>query len=107
MKKDEHSGFRDLVSVIAACGFVLLVALTALLAQNGFGSLKDWLLMAPPLEESSTRAPEAAWTDNEIKAALMQCIQALAPITANVAPLNPMRDGDCGEPAPVLLKSIA
>ena len=36
----------------------------------------------------------------------MQCIQALGPITANVAPLDPIRDGDCGTPAPVLLKSI-
>ena len=51
-------------------------------------------------------APAAAWTDKEIKAALMQCIQALAPITADVAALDPIRDGDCGAPAPVLLKSI-
>jgi hypothetical protein len=36
----------------------------------------------------------------------MQCIQALAPITANVAPLDPIRDGDCGTPAPVVLKGI-
>jgi hypothetical protein len=65
--------------------------------------------MAPSLEEGSTRAPEApaaAWTDKEIKAALMQCIQALAPITADLAASDPIRDGDCGAPAPVLLKSI-
>ena len=113
MNQDEHSGFRDLVSAIAVCGIVLLVALSAPLwwgsAQRWLGPLQDWLPMAPSLEEGSTRAPEAsaaAWTDKEIKAALMQCIQALAPITADVAPLDPIRDGDCGAPAPVLLKSI-
>jgi hypothetical protein len=36
----------------------------------------------------------------------MQCIQALAPLTAEVDSLTPIRSGDCGAPAPVLLKSI-
>lgn len=36
----------------------------------------------------------------------MQCVQALAPITADVSPLDPLRSGDCGTTAPVLLKSI-
>ena len=36
----------------------------------------------------------------------MQCIQSLAPIAADAAPLDPLREGDCGAPAPVLLKSI-
>jgi hypothetical protein len=113
MNEDEQSGFRDLVSAVAVCGFVLLAALTAPLwwgsAQRWLGPLQDWLPIAPPLEEGSTRAPKApvaAWSDKEIKAALMLCIQALAPITSDVAPLDPIRDGDCGAPAPVLLKSI-
>lgn len=42
----------------------------------------------------------------EIKAALMQCIKALAPVSADVVPVDPIRDGDCGAPAPVLVKSI-
>ena len=108
MNEDEHSGLRDLVSVIAACGLVLLVALTAPLwwgpAQHW---LAPWLPMAPLVEDTSVpKAPEAAWTDQEIKAALMQCIQALAPIAADAAPLDPIREGGCGAPAPVLLKSI-
>jgi hypothetical protein len=113
MSKDDHSGLRDLVSAIAVCGLVLLAALTVPLwwgsAQRWMGPLQGWLPLAPPPEEGSTsvsKVPAAAWTDNEIKAALMQCIQALGPITANVAPLDPIRDGDCGTPAPVLLKSI-
>jgi hypothetical protein len=52
------------------------------------------------------QGPTATWTDKEIEAALMQCIQALAPVTADVAPLDPIRDGNCGAPAPVLVKSI-
>jgi hypothetical protein len=112
MNEREHSGIRDLVSVIAVCGFVLLAALTAFLflgpAQNWFRSLKDWLPVAPSTEQGgkAPQGPAVAWTDMEIKAALMQCIKALAPITADVAPADPIRDGDCGAPAPVLVKSI-
>jgi hypothetical protein len=113
MNEHGHSGFRDLVSIIAVCGLVLLAALSAPLwwgsAQRWFGPLQNWLPYAPPIEESSTgvpKAPAAAWSDKEIKAALMQCIQVLVPIIAEIAPLDPIRDGDCGAPAPVLLKSI-
>jgi len=65
--------------------------------------------MAPFPEQRGTQAPQAStavWTDKEIEAALMQCVQALAPVTADVAPLDPIRSGDCGTPAPVLVKSI-
>ena len=112
MNKGEHSGFGDLVSVIAVCGFVLLAALTAPLwsgpALNWFGSLKDGLPMVPSPEQvgKPPQGPTAIWTDKEIEEALMQCIQALAPVTADVAPLDPIRDGNCGAPAPVLVKSI-
>jgi hypothetical protein len=112
MNEREHSGIRDLVSVIAVCGFVLFAALTGFLvlgpAQNWFGSLKEWLPMAPSPEQGkkAPQAPTAIWTDMEIKAALMQCIKALAPITADVVPVHPIRDGDCGAPAPVLVTSI-
>src|SRR5262249_5688395 len=50
--------------------------------------------------------PTATWTDKEIETALMQCVQALAPLTADVDSLAPIRSGDCGASAPVLLKSI-
>ena len=36
----------------------------------------------------------------------MQCIKALAPVTADVVPVDPIRNGDCGAPAPVLVTSI-
>jgi hypothetical protein len=111
MNENDHSGFRDLVSVIAVCGLVLLAALTAPLwwgsAQRWLGPLQDWLSLAPsePVEKA-TQGPTATWTDKEIEAALMQCVQALAPLTADVDSLAPIRNGDCGTPAPVLLRSI-
>lgn len=111
MNQDDHSGFRDLVSVIAVCGLVLLVALTAPLwwasAQRWLASLQDWLPRAPSEQaEKAPQGPSATWTDKEIEAALMHCVQALASLTAEVDSLAAIRSGDCGTPAPVLLKSI-
>jgi hypothetical protein len=113
MNKDEQPGFQNLVSAIAVCGFALFAALTAPLwsgpAQHWLAPLKDWLPVAPPLEQGGTQAPQApaaAWTDNEIETALMQCVQMLARVTADMVPLEPIRSGDCGTPAPVLVKSI-
>ena len=104
---------QGLVSAIAACGFALLAALTISLwagqAGTWLGPLKDWLPTAPSLEQSGIRAaqaPEDAWSDKEIKTALMQCVQSLASITAEVVPLAPIRSGGCGTPAPVFVKSI-
>ena len=113
MNEDEESGFLSLVSVIALCGFALLAALTGPIwvgpAQNWLVPPQNWLPDATSVEKGGTEAPQApatAWTDEEIQTALMQCVQALAPITTDVAPLAPIRSGDCGSPAPVLVKSI-
>jgi hypothetical protein len=107
MNQDDHSGFRDLVSAIAVCGLVLLAALSAPL---WWGSAQRWLGPLPlaPSEqkEKATEGPTSTWTDKEIETALMQCVQALAPLMADVGSLAPIRSGDCGAPAPVLLKSI-
>lgn len=51
-------------------------------------------------------APPPEWTPVEVGAALMQCVSLLAPISAEVIPLAPVRYNDCGTPAPVLLRSI-
>ena len=59
MNEREHSGFRDLVSVIAVCGFILLAALTAFLwsgsAQNWLGALKELQPMGPSTEQGGKR----------------------------------------------------
>ena len=113
MSEEGQSGFPSLVSAVAVCGLALLVALTAPLwsgpAQHWLGPLKNWLPMPPASEQDDTQVPPApavAWSDEEIKTALTQCVQALAPLSADVAPLSPLRSGECGTPAPVLLKSI-
>jgi hypothetical protein len=46
------------------------------------------------------------WSETEVAAALMECVQLLAPIAAEVVPLAPLRYNDCGTPAPVLLRSV-
>ncbi len=111
MNEDERSGF--LVSAIAVGGFALFAILTIPLwrgpAQTGLGPLQDWLPTEPSVEQRGTEAvqgPMDAWSDNEVKTALTQCVEALAPITTDVAPLAPIRSGDCGTPAPVLVRSI-
>src|SRR5262245_31166584 len=112
MNDDEHSGFRDLISAIAVCGLVLLAALTGPLwwgsVQRWHGPLRDWLPIAPSDQqrEKVLQGPTATWTTKEIEMALMQCVQMLAPINADVTPLDPIRSGDCGAPAPVLVKSM-
>ena len=98
MNEDEESGFLSLVSVIALCGFALLAALTAPIwvgpAQNWLVPPQNWLPDATSVDKGGTEAPQApatAWTDEEIQTALMQCVQALAPITTDVAPVNRKR----------------
>jgi hypothetical protein len=109
-RNNEHSGFRDLISAIAVCGLILLAALTGPLWWGSvwLGPLRDWLPIAPSDQqrEKVLQGPTATWTNEEIEMALMQCIQMLAPINADVTPLDPIRDSDCGAPAPVLVKSI-
>jgi len=56
--------------------------------------------------DESVPPPPLQWSDREIEAALMECMHLLAPVTAEVVPLAPIRNGDCGTPAPVLLRSI-
>jgi hypothetical protein len=50
--------------------------------------------------------PPPQWSQTEVAAALMECVNLLAPINAQVVPLAPLRYNDCGTPAPVLLRGI-
>lgn len=51
-------------------------------------------------------SPPAQWTAAEIEAALKECVTLLAAIKATVEPLPAMRAGECGTPAPVLLRAV-
>ena len=58
------------------------------------------------LQAGEAAAPPPQWSETEVAAALMECVNLLAPINARVVPLAPLRYGDCGTPAPVLLRSF-
>jgi len=118
MNQAVSSRSSTVVSIIAACGFGLLVVLTLPLwsssATGWLEPMRGWLtgtwgnsLNPSPTDQSTTLEPPAAtWTDKEIETALMECVQSLAPVTADLVPMAPMRIGDCGTPAPVLVRSI-
>jgi hypothetical protein len=68
---------------------------------------------SPPLapapaapQAGEAEAPPPEWFTAEVAAALMECVNLLAPVSAQVIPLAPIRFNDCGTPAPVLLRSI-
>jgi len=46
------------------------------------------------------------WTEAEVAEAKVQCSEALSSITLNYEPLPPIKEGLCGAPAPILLKSL-
>lgn len=60
----------------------------------------------PAMQSSEAAAPPPEWTPIEVGTALMECVTLLAPINAQVVPLAPVRQNDCGTAAPVLLRSI-
>ncbi len=47
------------------------------------------------------------WTETEIAEAKGKCSEALSSLTLNYEPLPPIKEGLCGAPAPILLKSIS
>jgi hypothetical protein len=110
MDQDEHSPFSKAVSVIAICGFGLLVALTLPLwshkAVTWLEPVRVWLgpVVSSPSDQPTPET--SAWLRAEIEAALMECIQSVAPLTADLVPIAPLRDGECGTPGPVLLRGI-
>jgi glucose/arabinose dehydrogenase len=60
------------------------------------------LKMPPPPGE----LPTIPWTDAEITAAKAKCAEALSSIKFSYEPLPPIKQGLCGAPAPILLKSL-
>jgi hypothetical protein len=112
---DQEDNSRSItVSIIAFCGFVLLLALALPFWSPAvliwFESVTSPL--ADNSDPTSSPAPEPAptvstWSDAEIQAALMQCVHSVAPIDAVLDPIAPIRDGECGTPTPVLLKSLS
>jgi hypothetical protein len=113
----ENSRFSKAVSIIAFCGFILLVAgalsLWSHRVVTWFEPVRVWLsvmlerpVVSDPLDQSIPDAPIVAWSYAEVEAALKECVHAVAAVTADLVPIAPIREGECGTPAPVLLRSI-
>ena len=47
------------------------------------------------------------WSDAEVVCALRECVKQLAPIAAEVEVVAPLKQDQCGTPAPVMLRRIA
>ena len=60
----------------------------------------------PPVQPSD-KAEAETWSDAEIIAALEECVRVLTPTGADLEVSKPIRNGQCGTPAPVLLKRVA
>ncbi len=56
---------------------------------------------APPGEMATI-----PWTDTEIAAAKAKCTESLSSLPLDYEPLPPIKEGLCGAPAPILLKSV-
>jgi hypothetical protein len=56
----------------------------------------------PPVEPSL----EATWTEQEITAAQEECVQLLGPLGLTVEIATPLRTGQCGTPAPIVLRRV-
>ena len=59
-----------------------------------------------PRSDEPLAAAGLTWTDDEIFAARLSCMEQLAPLTADVTVPPPLREGACGAPAPVVVRSV-
>lgn len=59
---------------------------------------------APPTPPSELPAP--AWSPAEVEAAMSQCVHLQLNARMEYKPLPPIRNGECGTPAPMSLKSF-
>ena len=50
--------------------------------------------------------PPDVWSDTQVIAALRECVRLLAPIAAEVEVSEPLKQDQCGAPAPVLVRRI-
>ena len=67
-------------------------------AQGKGPSARDHLPVEAPAE--------ATWTEQEIIAAQEECVQLLGPLGLTVEIAKPIRTGQCGTPAPIVLRRV-
>jgi hypothetical protein len=64
------------------------------------------LTFYPGNTEGETEYALSQKSHYEVELALMECLRLLAPVSAEVVPVAPIREGNCGTPAAVLLQSL-
>jgi len=55
---------------------------------------------------TASALPPDTWTPDELTAGLRQCLRLLAPRAADIELEQPMKHGQCGTPAPLVLRSL-
>lgn len=107
-----------MLNLLARLSFALLVALPvyaqaetgeapSLPDRNPFRAKTPTAAEAPEIKPVLPGdAPTVAWTDDEVAAAKLDCAKVLAGVTLEYQALPPLKDGICGAPAPILVKSI-
>jgi hypothetical protein len=75
--------------------------------SRGSIEIKDAGANRPALRPATEAESNATWSDAEIIAAREDCVRLLAPTGAEVELSKPVRNGQCGTPAPILLKRVA
>src|SRR5215831_8286040 len=60
----------------------------------------------PEASRANEPPPPTIWSDAEVIGALRRCVSELAPTGALVQALEPIRNGQCGTPAPVRLRGF-
>jgi len=105
-------------NLLARLSFALLVALPVYAqAENGeipsAPNRNPFRAKAPAAVEAPVAkpvlpgdAPTVAWTDDEVAAAKLRCEKILSGVTLEYQPLPPLKEGICGAPAPILVKSV-
>jgi hypothetical protein len=65
-------------------------------------------LPSPPAAEvqPGETTPSDVWSETQVIAALRECIRLLAPIAAEVEVSEPLKQDQCGTPAPVVVRRI-
>src|SRR5262249_49362726 len=97
---------------IASLAFVSLVAFVVYAKAGGGGvPLPERNPSRPPGATAKAPVlpgdqPTIPWTDQEIADAKAACAKALAGLAIEYEPLQPIKHGICGAPAPILVKSI-
>jgi len=105
-------------NVLALIGVAALIALPVNARAEGGDApsapdRNPFRAKAPPAAEAPAAGPvhpadqpTLAWSDTAIAAAKRDCDKMLAGITLDYEPLPPLKEGICGAPAPILVKSI-